>query len=238
MARLVNSPGWSLSVEVFFYASFPLLAPPMFRVAQRHPRAVVLGLLLASVPGPLAGGLANAEFWTQTALNLPLLHLPSFLVGVATAAVFRASTRPAPRWATLGEVLPTLGALCCLVLISGLLPGPVVRDGVLAPWFALTVLRLARGGGWVARVLGSGWMVSLGEASYALYILQEPLWNWFGEYLGFGAFAIIAVGVALAARRWFEPFQRVPAVQSGRGLPPYRAGVPASEGERLVPAVR
>jgi peptidoglycan/LPS O-acetylase OafA/YrhL len=204
VARLVNSPGWSLSVEMFFYATFPLLAPTVFRLAHRRPRTVVLGLLLASVPGPLAGGLANSEFWNQTALNLPLLHLPSFLMGVATAAAFRASPHAGSRWRTVGEVLPTVGALCCLVLISGVLPGPLVRNGALAPWFALTVLRLARGGGWVARALGSRWMVSLGEASYALYILQEPLWNWFGEQIGFMLFAMVAVGASLATRRWLE----------------------------------
>jgi peptidoglycan/LPS O-acetylase OafA/YrhL len=204
VARLVNSPGWSLSVEMFFYATFPFLAPTVFRLAQRRPRTVVLGLLLASVPGPLAGGLANAEFWNQTALNLPLLHLPSFLMGVAAAAAFGAFPRAGTRWTTLAEVLPTVGALCCLVLISGVLPGPVVRDGALAPWFALTVLRLARGGGWVARALGSRWMVSLGEASYGLYIFQEPLWNWFGEQIGFPLFALSAIGLSLVSRRWLE----------------------------------
>ena len=228
VARVVNSPGWSLSVEMFFYGTFPFLAPTVFRLAQRRPRAVVLGLLLASVPGPLAGGLANSEFWNQTALNLPLLHLPSFLMGVATAAAFRASPDGGSRWTTLGEVLPTLGALCCLLLISGVLPGPLVRDGALAPWFALTVLRLARGGGWAARALGSRSMVSLGEASYALYILQEPLWNWFGEQIGFTLFAMIAVGLSLATRRWLETWAgglfRTVCVQLCLGAPRWRAG--------------
>jgi peptidoglycan/LPS O-acetylase OafA/YrhL len=191
LARVVNSPAWSLSVEVFFYATFPVLAPPVYRWAQKRPAAVVAALLLACLPGPLICGLLSAadpagvsELWQGTALNLPLFHLPSFLMGVATAAAYRASPRSTARWATPGEILPTLGALCCLVLISGTLLGPVVRDGaLLAPWFALLVLRLARGRGLVARVLALPAMVMLGEASYALYILQDPLWNWFGVLL-------------------------------------------------------
>ncbi|HEY0584288.1 MAG TPA: hypothetical protein VGE94_19040, partial [Chloroflexota bacterium] len=146
-----------------------------------------------------------------------LFHLPTFLMGVATAAAFRTSPRSTARWATPGEILPTIGALCCLVLISGTLPGPLVRDGALGPWFALVVLRLARGQGMVSRVLGWRLFVALGEASYALYIVQEPLWNWTGAFLewlgysgaldtwpGFWAFVIVAVVLSLVIRSWWD----------------------------------
>jgi peptidoglycan/LPS O-acetylase OafA/YrhL len=224
VARLVNSPAWSLSVEMFFYAAFPLVAPPVFQLALKRPVAVVAALFLVCIPGPLLCGLAGAgepstgaDFWRETALNLPLFHLPTFVMGVATAAAFRTSPHSTARWATPGEILPTIGALCCLVLISGTLPGPLVRDGALGPWFALVVLRLARGRGMVSRVLGWPLFVVLGEASYALYIVQEPLWNWWGtflEWLGYGgaldtwpgflAFVVTAIVLSLAIRRWWD----------------------------------
>jgi peptidoglycan/LPS O-acetylase OafA/YrhL len=225
LARLVNSPAWSLSVEAFFYATFPILAPPVYRLARRRPLLVVCTLLVCSLPGPLICGVASAQntggfasVLNDIALNLPLFHLPSFLIGVATAAAFRESPTSSARWATPGELLPNLGALCCLILISGTLPGPLVRDGALAPWFALLTLRLARGQGLVARVLSWPALVVLGDASYALYIIQEPVWNWFGSFLdaiglpdvsgswlGFGCFVAVAIVLSLALSRWFEP---------------------------------
>jgi peptidoglycan/LPS O-acetylase OafA/YrhL len=220
-------------------------------LAQRHPVRVIAALLLACLPGPLVCALASpadpdgsvaANFWTTTALNLPLFHLPSFLMGVATAAAFRAAPRSTGRWATPGEILPNLGALCCLVLISGTLPGPLVRDGALAPWFALLVLRLARGQGLLSRVLAWPLLVALGDASYALYIVQEPLWNWFGSlltwlghteqsetWLGFGAFVVLALALSLAIERKWDtlpglirgharPAPRPPALLPGQPL--------------------
>ena len=126
-------------------------------------------------------------------------------MGVAAAAVYRRSPGHTTRFASVREILPCVCGFICLLAITAMLPGPLARTGALGPVFALLILYLARGGGLLSRVLAWPVLIRLGEASYALYILQEPLWNWFGEQIGFVAFAIIAVGVALAVTRWFEP---------------------------------
>jgi peptidoglycan/LPS O-acetylase OafA/YrhL len=45
------------------------------------------------------------------------------------------------------------------------------------PVFALLIYGLAQGGGSLARLLSLRGAIMLGEASYALYLLHEPLWN-------------------------------------------------------------
>src|SRR5207237_536668 len=61
-------------------------------------------------------------------------------------------------------------------LIAGpSIPYPLLHNGLLVPLFAALVFGLAQGGGVLGRALASRPLVALGDASYALYILQFPL---------------------------------------------------------------
>src|SRR2546429_3636220 len=55
--------------------------------------------------------------------------------------------------------------------------GPLCA-AVVAPLLALLVYALAWGRGRLAAFFALPAMVALGEASYALYILHEPIWDW------------------------------------------------------------
>ena len=62
---------------------------------------------------------------------------------------------------------------------SQIIPLVLLFNGLLAPLFAVLIYNLARGGGGILHwALSRPVLVLLGEASYALYILQEPLWKW------------------------------------------------------------
>jgi peptidoglycan/LPS O-acetylase OafA/YrhL len=70
--------------------------------------------------------------------------------------------------------------------------------------FALLIYSLASGEGPLAAVLSVPVMVVLGEASYALYILHIPLWDWMTYALrrlhmapGFVAVSLLHLGVAM-----------------------------------------
>ena len=69
----------------------------------------------------------------------------------------------------------TLGIVGFLLIPR--LPYPVLHNGLLVPLYCLLVVGLARGGGLVGAVLRHPVLVRLGESSYALYILQFPLWH-------------------------------------------------------------
>jgi peptidoglycan/LPS O-acetylase OafA/YrhL len=51
-----------------------------------------------------------------------------------------------------------------------------VHDGLLSPLLAVVLLGLAAGRGALARVLSSRPLVALGEAGFAIYVLQWPVW--------------------------------------------------------------
>lgn len=182
-----NSPGWSLSAEAFFYAAFPLIVPALLRYARgRLLRAAGVLWLLALLPPALYllthadGGTAASRDPTLMSIKFhPVLRIPEFVMGVVLGKLFldrsaAPSSSPAPRWAAETAA----GAILLLLAASPALPFVLLHNGLLAPLFGLLIFGLAGGRGPLARMLSHPGLVLLGEASYALYLLHQPLWLW------------------------------------------------------------
>jgi peptidoglycan/LPS O-acetylase OafA/YrhL len=168
-----NTPGWSVSVELFFYAAFPWLALAAARCAP-----VVLGAMLAlALAAAASPALVPATSGASTFLKCgPLLRLPEFVAGIALGGAFLRRRRTlAPAAATL-LALVAVAIVVALVLASGHVPRYFLH-ALLLPAFALLLWAVASGGlPW----LGGGTMTLLGDASYGLYLLQMPLFQAIG----------------------------------------------------------
>jgi peptidoglycan/LPS O-acetylase OafA/YrhL len=205
-----NTPGWSVSVELFFYVAFPWLAALAARKRARTTIAVALALAAIAAASP---ALASGDVATFLKCGPPL-RVPEFVVGIALGQAFLRRRRP------LGETLASLGAALALVVIVAvvLASGAVPRyflHALLLPAFALLLWSVAEG---AAAWLGSAPLVLLGEASYGLYLLQMPLFQALGgkfewsaaTMLGFFAF-LVALSIAThfavekPAQRWLRP---------------------------------
>ena len=205
-----NTPGWSVSVELFFYAAFPWLA--LVAAGGRHPRLVISDSILATLAAAATPALVPATSGVATFLKCgPLLRLPEFVVGVALGRAFVARRTPlSPAAANALAALASI-AVVVLVLASGAVPRYFLH-ALLLPAFALLLWAVASGG---ARVLGAGPLALLGEASYGLYLMQIPLfqaldgkYEWsLGHMLGFFAL-LVAVSILVhfsvekPAQRW------------------------------------
>jgi peptidoglycan/LPS O-acetylase OafA/YrhL len=228
LALVWNAPGWSLSDEAFFYAMFPLIARPLTRLGGRA-AVVLLGAVWAVVLGiPLLylairpdHGIAIETWAAGTWIDLvrynPVVRLPEFVLGMLLGHVYLERKRArAPSLAFSG--LPELVSALILVKLA-FRPHDlylVIHNGGLAPLFLVLILALAEGGGPLVRLLSTPAFVLLGDASYALYILHEPISQivkhalaesapaWLGSASFSLVITVVSVGASVLTARYFE----------------------------------
>lgn len=225
-ASILNPPGWSLSAEWFFYSVFPAT---MKHVAMRRflesgwtaivilwATSMALSLLVHPVLNALTGwsGLNLPEhFGTFVGAFNPLLRIPEFFIGCSLGLLHRKKPK-LPQ--------PVLSASFLLgVILAILMFAPKSRfesqlhAGLLAIPFGVLVLFLANMKLSGKSGLESPFLVLLGESSYALYVLHEPVRAWMGwafDKVGIGwsedvkilAFIAVSVVVSIVAFKWIE----------------------------------
>ena len=191
-----DPPAWSISVEFFLYACFPLLIPLLAQL--RRPRGVLLtaaaiavGLaalagwfVLNGPPGYNPVDPASAHRWLY---RTPLTRLGDFTLGILAARLY-VQTRGNASVARLGLPL-TLGAMVATIALmcwSGLYLTPWSFDVAYAVPATIFVFGLALAPlSWPARFFSLPFMILLGEASYAFYLIHFPAI----ELLGAGKWA-------------------------------------------------
>ena len=232
----INSAAWSLSVEAVFYFGFPVLIRLITGKTRRGLiEVIVVCWILLLAPASLlmlvaSGGMGSAasafvstERWSSFVQYNPLLHVPAFVMGIATQRLFllERSGRFLNSWRAAAVSFGSLAAIGIILGSGWRIPQPLAQNGVLALGFAALIFCLASGRGALAAFFGHPILVKLGEASYALYLLHLPLW---GLTLAVNALTfhltesswsfliadiVITVGVSLAALTFVEsPYRK------------------------------
>ena len=168
----LNGPSWSLSNELFFYATFPLL------IAIRPGRLVALALagaslILAAAVALSGSGYSPALEWAFY-VN-PVTRLLEFVTGIILYRAYRANG--GRRWATTRCEVALLLAVPALMMLVASAQVPLIfrYQLVFLPVMAASVLVFAHGGGAVSRWLRRPLPVLLGQASFALYLTHRPV---------------------------------------------------------------
>ena len=219
-AGAFNGPAWTLSVDVFFYAMFPLL---LARVREAPARALTGALLLSIAFPMLANALGGAtsdlalDRWNWYLLDhfFPPARLVEFVLGMVAARLHAAGRLRMPESAATATVVEAIALAACAAGIAAMhrVPhaaawvGPGVGDWLAqvaaAPLFAALLLVLAQGRGACSRVVAMRGPVHLGDLSYAVYllhglVLHAAVWPSLTASIG-GTGALAAFWVALLA---------------------------------------
>ncbi len=184
-----NPPGWSLSAEAFFYLAFPFCMPLLRRMPGIARPLLVVGVVwLVSQVGFHVGREAldahspkrattrsiTIRCCTSTRSSSAWRRSSSS----AAAAGARAQRRaPARRSSSCSRARHCIAA-SLVALWRGLPAGGGFlssTNGLLAPLFALFIGALALDASPWTRWLASRPLVALGEMSYAVYMLQDPM---------------------------------------------------------------
>jgi peptidoglycan/LPS O-acetylase OafA/YrhL len=155
-----NSVSWSLSVEVFFYALFPLLIAPLLRLSRRG----TIGLLAALVAAGEVVPLLLANTWVIY-IN-PVFRLTEFVIGIALAALLLHGMR-------LRVPVAAAAALALAAYVAaGMAPDHLMFTAVTLVPFSLLILTAAESdvNGRFAKALHFPWLVRLGQWSFSFYL--------------------------------------------------------------------
>jgi peptidoglycan/LPS O-acetylase OafA/YrhL len=176
-----NLPAWSVSVELFFYALFPILFNLLYRKRHWWKGIGISVLLFWLISQGILHYLLNqitadkVPMYSESfVFYSPLLHLNEFLLGNISAMIFIRYYRTHSKDYTMA----LLGIVCLMIVALKFNTVFNFHNGLLAVFFVPFILALSLNTGkintWLARPL----LVYLGDISYRLYIYQYPIFHY------------------------------------------------------------
>ena len=182
-ALTINFPGWSLSVELFFYLSFPFLFNFIYKKNTLKSIAfwIILFWLLSQIIFYL---IVNTDFITTPVYIIqdlhynPLMHLNEFLIGNLAGLYFMSELKEKRK----NYSVHILFMLLILVLLFKFTFGLDYHNGLLAVIFVPLIVLISLSTDKLTNLLRENFFVFLGEISFSIYILQYPVWVLCSDY--------------------------------------------------------
>lgn len=170
-----NFPSWSLSVEFFFYILFPFIFILYKRYSLKVIFVVIFMIWILSqmivINLPIIYQTDNKIAFRDVNYYFPLLHLNQFLIG-NFCGLFFLKKKFRYKYNGLIVVLLSIGLIAVLSAFKNI----NINDGILAFYFAVIIYFMASDNGVISKFLSKKPFVLLGEVSYAIYILQFPIY--------------------------------------------------------------
>lgn len=182
-ALTINFPGWSLSVELFFYFSFPLLFNLIFKKFTLKNIAIwIISFWLISqflFYLIVETDLITIPIYSSKDLHYnPLMHFNEFLIGNLAGLYFIYELKEKRK----NYSLYILFTLLILLLLLKFPFGLNYHNGLLSIIFVPFILFLSLSTDKLTKLFSKNIFVFLGEISFGMYILQKPIWDILSDY--------------------------------------------------------
>lgn len=226
----LNYPGWSLSVEAFFYLTFPV---SLFLIKKSNiswKKLIFLASLLYLFTQAILSNLLMSEFYKgyftishHLIFYFPLTHYCSFLLGIAGGLLYVKHPEWFQKsgWKSLIVFVVTILFTYYIIQEPSMVRRiirvrPAYQGSFYSLAFLLLVLSFAYSKNIFTNVISAPFFVLLGEASYSIYILQYPFHEIYTKFLfkhlppidnpntDFILFALLLIGVSILSFYFIE----------------------------------
>lgn len=173
-----NFPAWSLSVELFFYLLFPFIIKLFTKLSNYKTSLIIiifwfLNLCFFVLYIDKIQDVDN-QLLNKFILFNPLSHLNTFIFGVGAGIIFIKlhsfiSTKTALLFLSISIIL-------CITFVF--IPSSLLKyyhNGMMSPIFTMFLIGLSSNYTLLAKLFAKRFLEVLGEISYSIYILQEPI---------------------------------------------------------------
>lgn len=176
-ALSINYPGWSLSVEFFFYITFPLTFKFLLRnnLLKISISIITFWIVSQVIYLLFINGAIEIPVYSVVDINYnPLFHFNEFLIGNLTGLYFLKSidNKNSTKYNNL-FIFIFLTLLCLSLKYQISLS---YHNGLLAIIFAPLIFLIAKSKGLISTFFSNRLFVFLGEISFGIYIYQVPIW--------------------------------------------------------------